>query len=455
MVRKFLAFLLLTFTLLAPEAKALSPIVEPPTKVPPTSFFGQRHDYSVTLRGNGESVVSARVAFTNSAASAISSMEMRLPLNVQTSEVIAFQVIREAPCVQYDYSKAPQEIQPPCLQYGEIDYYEPYWAGTNLYQRADASLSGDTLTVKLPKSIEKDKSGSFFVYFRATGYTSRDLFGSINFNFESLRVNESIQSLNVGISTDSDLYLKGAKGTVDYRFDTAATSSLKQEGLSAEPSRSSAIDTFYNQIGYGVITKTASNLAPLESYEVEGAYADSKLKLYGKEIAVGIVAFLVVIIFILVVLRLIMRRRRLQGSTSETPKAASRLAASSEKPLAMVFGLSLGSAFLTALFSILLVVFMRSFERLGYYELGPFIYLVVLLVAFVVFVVLTFGPALFVGTKKGLGWGLGTLFMTVFWLVLLLVVIGVGFFLFGNAGEEIISPFQLQELQGASEPDRL
>ena len=108
-----------------------------------------------------------------------------------------------------------------------------------------------------------------------------------------MKADDDIRNLRVGISTDSDLFLRGAKGEVEYRFEEPALKSIDAAGIGA-PQESVAIDRFVKNIGQGRITKTASNLAPLESYKVEGSYAKSKLALYGKELLIFVAVVLAI-----------------------------------------------------------------------------------------------------------------------------------------------------------------
>jgi len=199
-----------------------------------------------------------------------------------------------------------------CVEYQEPDYYGYWWSKTK-YQKAQSEFEGDTLTITLPQAISGDKTGSYLVYFRAMGYTQRNIFRAYKFTFETVQVEDDIRNLTVGVSTDSDLILRGATGEVNYRFEDAGVA-LKAVG--GAPAESSAIDTFYNQIGYGSLVKTASSLAPLESYSVSSSFADTRIKLYAKEILIGVGIFLVILSLVLIVARIILKRQsaRAQGT---------------------------------------------------------------------------------------------------------------------------------------------
>ena len=383
------------------------------------AFLGQKHDYSVVFRGNGEAVVSVRVALANSSDGELRDVELRIPDYITASELLAFQVIRDGSCIRYaQQGIGSPYIQPTCEEYAQPDYFQGY--GQNKYQKASLELVGDTLKITLPTAIAKDRSGAFFVYMRASGLVKKDIFGSFNFNLETLKVNESIQALQVGISTDSDLILKGAKGQVDYRFEDASRN-LAAAGTSEKAAASPAIDNFYNQIGYGTIIKTASGLAPLESYKVAGAYASTRLILYAKEIITGFAVFAVLGLIVSTVAKLLLRRAK-----TDTAKTAP------SRTFLWTFLASAASAALIALYTVALLLISRVFENSYYYGVQnsqTFIWLIIAVISFVVYAFLIFAPSIFIGIKKGIVWGFATLGLTILWLVLLVFVVGLVIFL--------------------------
>ena len=77
--------------MIAPDT--MMPIVDPndPMFLP---VFGEDHAYSVTLRGNGESVINMRVAFTNFEEQPQKELILGLSGKIP-SEVAVYQVIKE------------------------------------------------------------------------------------------------------------------------------------------------------------------------------------------------------------------------------------------------------------------------------------------------------------------------------------------------------------------------
>ncbi len=106
------------------------------------------------------------------------------------------------------------------------------------------------------------------MYYRAFGYAERYSFGAYNYNFETLKIDSVISNLRVGISPDSDLFMKGATGTVDYFKDSTMVLESSKTMSAGASFTNSYMDTAISNIGYGSITKYASNLMPLDSYKV-------------------------------------------------------------------------------------------------------------------------------------------------------------------------------------------
>ena len=408
----FSLFILSSGSLLAQEDQSSQGVAIPDIyPLPPTEpgFLGQDHAYSVTFRGNGEAVVSLKVVLTNKADSPLTDVALRIP-RVEPREIFVYQVLREPVCIRYLTDNTCAETQEP-------DYYGYYWSKAK-YQKAKSDYSGDTLVVSLPQAIGANKSGSFFVYYRALGYAKKDIFGAYQFTFETLQVEDDIRNLTVGISTDSDLVLRGATGEVQYRFEDAGQS-LKAVGGVA-PAESSAIDTFYNQIGYGTLVKTASSLAPLESYTVSSGYADSRLKLYAKQALIGIGIFLCLMALIVVVAKILFRKTgpKLQGSAP---------APFDSKSLILGLGVSFGSALLVAGYTLLAILAVNFLARSIGYEFQTALLIFVVVISFAVYALILFAPGIYLGVKRGVGWGMATIFLTVFWM---LIFLGVGLLIY-------------------------
>lgn len=425
-------FLLLLFTLLINPSnlsaqsitKILSPNNGPDVITKPTyspSFVGQDQNYSVVFRGNGEAVVNARFNFFNFSENALEKIELRVP-KVNPTDISAFQVILEPYCLRYDY-QSPMEYdyntgqKYNCLEYQEPDYFNPY-SSQGKYQKAKADLQGDTITVTLPKPVQSQSGGSYILYYRTIGYAKKDFFQTFKFEFETLKVDDKVRNLTVGISTDSDLILKGAGGNVNYRF-TDDIAQLRNVGSATEGKALPAFDNYYRNIGRGTITKNAYELQPLDSYTVKGSYAASYLSLYSKEVITVISIILIAIILVyLVIRRLLTRKSAIPNNVSNTNVNFSNFL--------KITGLGFLVAILTLILT-LAVLFVSNMINNAPYEARNILGILFIVISFLLYLLIIIAPCIFIGMRKGFWWGVGLLasiiiMLTLFTLVAVLLI---------------------------------
>jgi hypothetical protein len=390
-----------------------------------SGLFGQEHHYSVTFRGNGEAVVLVKTLFTNQSNAALTFRTFRVP-RVAPQDILVYQVLKDPVCVQYRATYVQPETpvgaetgfvqDPNCLQYRDPEYNE-FLYGEAKFKKAEVVTRGDTVEVTLPEAVATEKSGALFVYYRAQGYAKRDLFGRYDYTFETFKVEEPVTALTVGISTDADQVLKGAKGQVDYRFSTAEATALKVAPADSAGA-SSLLNQYYSQVGQGQIIKTASNLAPSESYIVHGAFATSVLQLYAREMAMGLIVVVAVLVVLILILKAVLKK------VGRSDGQGSRFGQDSR--MGLIVGVGVGSLVLS-----LVVVGLT----VGLYYLASSLYVtaqdapVYPLILLFVAVIAVFGyallivlPAVVVGVKKGLWAGVGLFVATMLWLGLYFAV---------------------------------
>lgn len=405
-------FILLLFSLNTPLVAAQETQIMPIRPPGDTPILGAEHAYSVLFRGNGDAVVSMRAAFTNEQKAPTNTVSFRVP-RVEPRRISAFQIIREPQCIRF---------QTTCIEYQEPNYFQ--WYGQAKYQKATTQFSGDTLTVTLPQSIKSSKSGSVLIVFSASGYAKKNPFGAYNYTFETFKVEDSsINNVTIGINVDSDLLLAGVKGNVNYRFSEAEAMSLAagvEKGAAASPQ----LDQMYSQVGYGTITKTASHLEPLESYTVKGRYADSALRLYGKGILIGLGLFVAA-----VVLLFFLGRAAARALTKQPVKG---MAPSSADIFVLIGGSFLSAAFI-AIYTASLFLIRTTIQQVVSYEMVGVVFILVTIISIGIYGFLMIAPAILVGLRRGLAWGLGTFGLTIlFLLVNAVIMVVVLMLLYGN-----------------------
>lgn len=410
----------------------------------PLPFAGENHNYSVVLRGNGEAVVTLKAAFSNTLSDKeeLRSISLRMPSQAIPSDLTVFQIFAQEYCLRYELMPYPvpsgmpnQELfyknpSPKCLEYSESDYYNYYGGGK--YQKARTDYSGDTLTITLPKAIKSGKQGAILIYFRAMGFARKNLFGAYKFEFESLKTENSINNLNIGISVDTDHFLKGGQGEVEYRYESGDYM-LKAPELKSgvSPMSSPTIDNVLSQLGQGAIIRNAANMAPLESYKVKGMYADSRLKLYSKEIVITLLAILAVlaIIYLIVkkILKIIHRAESANKDLKETvlPETHTRIVVAG--------GIAFITSIILGIYSIFVFVVNNwlNYAPFADYRFNQVLKVSLAIISFCIYSTGLFIPGLYYGYKKGIGWGILTVILTVFLLVIYMVLAISLLFLFG------------------------
>jgi hypothetical protein len=438
----------------AEEQKMIAPdYIMPPRGGGVMPFAGQNHNYSVVFRGNGESIVTLRVSLTNtSEKDRLSEVTLRLPKVSDPGDLSAYQIIAQGQCVRYGTPTyvGGTYIQPSCLEYGEPDYY--YYYGGGKYQKAKTEFTGDTLKVTLPTPIAPSKTGSFFLYFRGFGYATKNIFGAYKYNFETLKVNDQINELHLGISTDADQVLKGVRGEVGYRGTEASVALKSAPAADAGAVANTTIDRFVQQIGQGQVVKTASNLAEMESYKVNGMYAKSMPRLYAKEISMAILIFLLLgVVIALLVKKFLGGGYGMGVKPVKVTASKDTTAPENRQNLMLSVGVSFSAAVLTAAYSVFVYFLSYSLQNYMSYQYSPISGILIVVISFAVYALVILGASALVGYKKGIGWGIATFVMTVGWIILFSIIAFLIIFMIGSNGNSY--PPVMPMMRGATSVD--
>lgn len=438
----FAVFFLGLFQLL-PIAQSYAVVIAPPIKPIPfpirntnQTIFGEDQYYTVTFRGNGEAVVTMKAILTNTTDTPIYSINLHLPSNVTATDIAAYQVIAKPQCIQYNETLPTQSSPTTCLQYQQPDYR--YVPDDTTYQKIIVQQVNESIQLTLPTPLNANDTGSYLLIYRTFAITHKNIFGAYAFDFSSLKVDDPIHSLQIGITTDSDLYLKGAKATVQYNTSSMAMAALPKAADSGI--QNTELNAFYNQIGQGIITKTASSLAPMESYTVTGMYADIGIKLYGKEITLtvlGIVLFIVIIFGIAVFF--------LKKGTKKA-KEESRI----HDNVIIFFvasAVSFASVFLAGCYTVGILLLSLSLNTNTYfYEINNmFIFLLISALSGAVYLFFLFVPTIIMTIKKGFIWGGVAFGLTIMWsFIAMIVIFGIAFLFLRNTTQPpVVRPLMM------------
>ena len=382
-------------------------------------FQGQQQDYTVTFRGNGEAAVESRIVFTNQKDTAQNSFSFTIP-KVKTDELMILQQKLSPVCERYDYSKTIVPFdERECLEYKEPDYNSTYYYDTQdaEYKNADFKVDGDKVKVTLPYEIAPDDSSALIISYYAFGYTTETL-GRFSFNFETFKVDERVKNVNVSIGVDSELILKDQKSEVNYRpHGGIAETNLSADSGSAIKGKE--LDQAVSQIGtQGLIQKSASNLAEKESFTVKGEYAKQWIALYYDRIAIAAIIVTGIVAIFWVASKRFKSKSKAQ-STKAVKSQTSSISTFGPKGVAeLIAGLVSAGAVVG------LIAILRVIESGGYFvsSTDEFIDIALSLIVLLLFVLAIFGPAIFVGAKKGWRSILAILGFELGWIIVFLLI---------------------------------
>jgi len=263
-------------------------------------FFGQEHNYSVTLRGNGEAVVMARVSFTNFTESDLSTL--KLYSKDSLNQLAAYQQVLPDVCEQNVYNKETGLSS--CARYAKQNYYSDssyyYYESRKAeatYHKLKITQVGDEYAFNLEKPLAADAQGAILLSYRSKDFTDKKLGGLFKFNFTTLAAPVQISEARVAVDVDSELFLKGKKSAVNY----APADGTFALGAEATGLTNKNLDKIAGNIGrYGALNKSAKQLGPNETFTVKGSYATTKLRLYtGRAFAfIIVIAAIIVALFV-------------------------------------------------------------------------------------------------------------------------------------------------------------
>ena len=403
-------------------------------------LLGQKHNYTVTFRGNGEAVVYSRIVVSNNNEEQLKNFTFEIP-RASVSDLIIFQQKLPKICQKYenyDYSLVSPyagSSSRKCLEYREPDYTNAYSSSYYYdnsttekieYHKAKYTKAGNAYNFDLPLPIDQNNSTAFIIAYAAKGYT-KESFGLFDYNFETIRVDSRISEATVTVDVDSDLYLKGKKSEVNY--ESSKNSADIAPAMSASTFSSPELDRVVSSIGQtGSIVKTAKNLAANESFSVKGTYAKSWVRLYLQ----NIIIFSLITIFVLVCLillgRLLNKKLKNNKTNQNTPSEPALSSEENDAPSRITnHGLLDPVYVITSLVSAVLTVvlaFAISYSSSYLYELqlDGIATLFGVIIVFLLFVLFIFGPAIFVSTKRGWKAFLYIFILEIVWLLLFFVL---------------------------------
>lgn len=378
-------------------------------------LFGQKHYYSTVFRGNGETIVYAKLILPNTSESPMREFSFELP-RAAASEMVMYQMTLPQECARWDYVSGNRT----CAEYREPSYSQQhYGSGAAQYKKIDFTVSGNQYRLTLPVMVAPNSFTALIIAYAAKGYVS-ERFGVFTFNFETLKVPTRIQELSVAVDTDSDLLLKGKPSSVNYTTLGIGTSGIVSPP-SVEGSAPREFDMLVGKIGRsGPVIKTAKNLAPNESFTVRGEYARTwwQLHLGSLLIAGSVVGVLLLAAY--GISRLVRRKGPQMNVNPQTVPVPAEPGAHLSILAASI--VSLVSAGMVLGFTFVLKILEGEGVLRQFVGRDLVTSLLFIVIVFFTYTLLLIGPAIGVAVRRGWRALLMVLVGELFWLVLLIAL---------------------------------
>ncbi len=372
-------------------------------------FLGQQHNYTVTMRGNGESVVYAKISFTNFTETDLNSLKFKT--EAKLNELVAFQQILPDVCKEKKYNQETRTYD--CLQYGPPAYYNQnsyyYYNNSNLnakYSKSNFSITGDQYEFSLPTAVKPNEQGAILLAYRSKDYVDKKALGLFKFHFTTLTAPVKVNDVNVAIKLDSELYMKGQKSEVNYKsMDIGLSAGLSETASFQNPT----LDTLSSELGYsGQLKKTAKDLAPDESFTVNGKYATTKFRLYLPNVIIGALALALLIIILYFLNKHFTKKNDSPtGLLANGPSLAENQKQSSfkDEQITLFNGQYLVWSFISSLILFFLSYSMKWISDVRWSSIFPdgteFIIVVGVIILILVYIFLIFGVPIIFASKHG------------------------------------------------------
>jgi hypothetical protein len=409
-------------------------------------LFGEHHSYSVTMRGNGEAVVTARIVLTNTSDQPMTKFSFEIP-KLQVTELTGYQqhipnVCQSGGPLPLTPSNGPAKdtssnstgtavIAPPvrCLTNTQQYYLQDqYGSSGSTYTRLQFdNLGGTKYSVTLPTAVGPQDSTGLLLGYAGRGY-AQGRFGAYSFDFQTLRVGERVKDATVAVDVDGDQYLLDGQTKVSYGAarGSKAAASLPNSAATSN----SSLDTIAYGLGQGgEINKEAKDLAAGDTFSVKGTYADASWKLHpGTLTSLGLVGLAVLGVVIWAVRRMRKARPVKVEAKSDAPSKPEVKPADEKVLLArlptrfadpLIILVALGSVIAVGLITWALLYFTNQQN----YSSDTFTEVITFIAAILAYVLVVLGPVVWLAAQRK-DWKVAVYMVVwqVMWLVVLIVV---------------------------------
>ncbi len=152
-------------------------------------------------------------------------------------------------------------------------------------------------------------------------------------------------------------------------------------------------------------------------------------KLFGNTILIVVVVLIVLLILLILGIKLVIKKlnkftKTKTGETDVKQAGGSLKMQSQYKPALVSLGISFIVSLLITGYTVFIYLFgtMLMSSRIISYDFQPIILLFLVVMSFIVYSLLLFGPAVYIGAKKSVGWGIATVVLTFLWLMIMFFI---------------------------------
>ena len=204
--------------------------------------------YSVSLDGEGDAVVKAKLNIENIGKIPVSILKFEFP-----EQTTIFRVLQA------------NSIEP-------LDF------------QAEHGSEETTVTIELAQALQPNQQTQLSLLYKSSGLATKDFLGNLNFDFKTIVDRQAVltEKARVAINLEPGFFLKGAVPEIDYKPDFFSEG-MVSKAMSMEPTQ---FRRYYESIenARGLAVHEAFNLDALESLHVKGTYNWNFFALFANEI---------------------------------------------------------------------------------------------------------------------------------------------------------------------------
>jgi hypothetical protein len=245
-------------------------------------YYGQNQYYYVVFDKESEASVVARLEIQNT--ENLTSLEFMIPgENVEVINIVQEYYEYSKDCIVWEELACDSEglCSKACSEYTEYKVYPPKYAQVEYsvedyvnYLNKNFEETGIMYDVAEAKKVvsleipEQDQQDIYIlVYYKSTDYVE-ERSGLYEYNFETIADEYDTNYVRVSLDVAEDMYMEGLSSAIDYRQSMSSEKSIDMAMI--------APNIAYVETGY---TEEAQSLDPYESFNIEGKYANSWLRM--------------------------------------------------------------------------------------------------------------------------------------------------------------------------------